>query len=42
MENHIIDSKTDIEEGLDIHPNQSPISSFVEDYKEVNVSLIFS
>lgn len=36
-----MDSRTDIEEGLDIHPNQSSISSIVdEDFKEVNVSSV--
>lgn len=41
MGSNIMDSKTDIEEGLDIHPNQSSISSIVEDFKEVNVSSVW-
>ena len=36
-----MDSKTDIEEGLDIHPNQSSISSIADDFKEVNVSQMY-
>jgi hypothetical protein len=46
MGSNIIDSisssKTNIEEGLDIHPNQSSVSTIAaEDFREVNVSLIY-
>jgi len=44
MSSNIIDSiassKTNIEEGLDIHPNQSSVSTIAEDFREVNVSPI--